>query len=142
MNACVPCLSRNRHGGGCEILHLLKLEVQVFGQDSQFSHVFSGAARVGTDEVGNDLLSQVLALVDVVEDALEIVEELERGFAHKVEHAVGGVFRSYLQATADVFDDEFLCIFLVGAIDALIACVVKQQIVAHTRTDETLLDEG
>ena len=83
MEACVPCFGGYGHGGRREVLHLFELEVEVFGQDCQFCHVFGGATGVGTDEVGDDLLAQVLAAVDVVEDAFEVVEKAERGLAHE-----------------------------------------------------------
>ena len=142
MDACVPCFGRDRHGGGCEVLHLFELEVEVFGQDCQFCHVFGCAAGVGTDEVGDDLLAQVLAAVDVVEDAFEVVEQAEGGFAHEVEHTVRSVFRGDFQTTADVFGDQFFGVLPVDFVDAGIACVVEQEVVADARANETLLDMG
>lgn len=38
--------SGNRHGCGGEVLHLLKMKVQVFGDDGKLSHSLLGAARV------------------------------------------------------------------------------------------------
>lgn len=127
----VPCLGRYRHGGGGEVLHLFELEVEIFGQCGEFCHVFGCAARMAANEVGDDLLTQVLAAVDVVEDALEVVEEFEGGFAHEFEHMVGGVFWCYFQTTADVAGDEFFCILAIDAVGALIACVMQQKVVAH-----------
>ena len=57
------------------------------------------AARVGRDEVGDDLFAQVLFTIDAVEDAFELVELLERGLAHEMQHAVAGVLGGYLQAS-------------------------------------------
>ena len=59
------------------------MEVQLFGDDSQLRHILLLAAWVGGDEVGDDLLVQVLLAVDTVEDAFELIELLERGFAHE-----------------------------------------------------------
>jgi hypothetical protein len=39
-----------------------------------------------------------------------------------------------------MFGDEFLCIFPVVLVDAFITRIVKQEVIAYTRTDETLLD--
>ena len=87
---------------------------------------------MGTDEVGNDLLTKILAAIDVVENALEVVEELERRLAHEVEHTVGRVFGCYFQTAADVFGDEFFGILAIDTIGVFIACVVKQEVVAYT----------
>ena len=132
MKPCVPGLGGDGHGGGGEVLHLFELEVEVFGQRGEFCHVFGCAARVRTDEVGDDLLAQVLATVEFVEDALEVVEELEGGLAHEREHTVGSVFWRHFQTAADVFGDEFLCVLTIDAIDAFIACVVEQQVITDT----------
>ena len=129
MKSCVPGLGGDGHGGGGEVLHLFELEVEVFGQCSEFCHVFSCTAWVRTDEVGDDLLTQVLTTVEFIKDALKVVEEFERGFAHEVEHTVGGVFWRHFQTATDVFGDEFLCVLTIDAIDAFIACVVKQEVI-------------
>ena len=131
MQACVPCFGGNRHGGGGEILHLLKLEVEVFGENSQLCHVFGGAAGVRTDEVGDDLLAQFLAAVDVVEDTLEVVEELEGRFSHEIEHPVGCVFWGNFQPSAYMLGNQFFCVLAVDAVDACIACIVQQEVVAN-----------
>ena len=48
------------------------------------------------DEVRDELLVEMLLAVDAVEDALELVELLERRFAHQSEHTVAGVLRCHL----------------------------------------------
>ena len=40
------------------------------------------------DEVGDNLLVEVLLAIDAVEDVLELVKLLERWFAHETEHVV------------------------------------------------------
>ena len=142
MEAGVPSLGGDGHGRGGEVLHLLELEVEVFGQTGELGHVFGGAAGMGADEVGDDLLAQVVAAVDVVEDALEVVEELEGGLAHEGEHAVGGVFGRHFQTAADVAGDELLGVLAVDAVGALVAGVVHEEVVAHAGADEALLDAG
>ena len=77
MESCVPTFCAYGHGSGCEVLHLLQFEIQVLGDDSQFCHVFFGASWVAADEVRDELLVEVVLLVDLVEDALEVVEQLE-----------------------------------------------------------------
>ena len=64
------------------------------------------------DEVGDDLLVEMLLVTDTVELALEVLELLERRLAHKMEHAVAGVLRGHLQSSADVAGDEFAGVFL------------------------------
>ena len=61
---------------------------------------------MGTDEIGNELLPQVLLTVDAVEEPLELLKLTEGRLAHEHEHAVAGMLRSHLQATADVVADE------------------------------------
>lgn len=124
MDACVPCFGGYGHGSGCEILHLLELEVKVLGYHGKFCHVLGCASGMGTDEVGDELLTEIVAMVDVVKDEFEVVEELEGGLAHEVEHTVGGVFGSDFEATADMAGDEFFGIFSVDAVDVFVACVV------------------
>ena len=51
------------------------------------------------DEIRNDLLAKSLLAIDTVEDALKLVELLERGFAHEVENTVAGVLGGYLQTS-------------------------------------------
>ena len=83
VEAGVPSLGGNGHGRGREVLHLLKMEVQPLGLHGEFGHVFLAASGMAADEVGDDLLVETLLAADAVEDALELVEELERGLAHE-----------------------------------------------------------
>ena len=87
---------------------------------------------MGTDEVGDDLLTQILATVQIIEDTLEIVEELEGRFAHEREHTVGCVFWGYFQSTADMLGDQLFCVSPIDLVDALIARIMQQQVVADT----------
>ena len=80
----VPGLGRNGHRSRGEILHLLQMEIQSLRNDGKFGHVFFMTARMRTDEVRNDLLVKTFFLVDLVEDALELVEEVERWLAHEL----------------------------------------------------------
>lgn len=121
-------------------MHLFELEVEVFGLGGEFGHVFGCAAGVAADEVGDDLLAQVVASADVVEEALEVVEEAEGGFAHELEHTVGGVFGGYFETAADVAGDEFFGVLAVDAVGVWVARVVEQEVVADAGADETLFD--
>lgn len=131
MNARVPCLGGNGHWCGREVLHLLELEIEVFGYHCQFCHVLSSASGVGTDEVRDELLAQFVATVYVIEDALEVMKQLEGRFAHEVKHTVGCVFGGNFEAAADMACYEFFGVFLVGAVGLLVASVVEQKVISH-----------
>ena len=116
------------------------MEVETFGDDGQFGHVLLVAARVGGDEVGDDLLVKILLAVDAVELALEVVELLERRFAHEVEHAVAGVLRCHLQSSAHMTGDEFPRVFLGRTVGFFVLAAIQEQIVTHTAAYEAALD--
>ena len=103
----IPRLSRDCHGCGGEVLNLFELEVKMLGDNSQLSHIGLRATWVAGDEIGDDLLVEMLLAIDAVEDALELVELLERRLAHEVQYAVAGVFGSNLQTSADMFRNQF-----------------------------------
>lgn len=131
MDTCIPCLGGDGHGGGREVLHLLKLEVEALGEHGKFGHVFGCASGMRADEVGDELLMEVMAAVHLIEDALEVVEELEGWLAHEVEHTLGGVFGGYLEAAAHMLGDEFLGVLPIDLVGALVTRVVEQEVVAH-----------
>ena len=138
--ACVPRLSTDGHGRWREVLNLFKLESELAGEAGQLGHILLMTARMTGDEVGDDLLVQALLATDAVEDALEVIELLERGFAHEVEHTVAGVLWGNLQTAADVAGDEFTCILAGSLVGCFVLAVIKQQVVAHAAADEALLD--
>ena len=70
----VPRLGRYRHRRGREVLHLFQLEVELFGLDSQLSHIRFRTTGMAGDEVGDNLLIEVLLTIDAVEDALKVIE--------------------------------------------------------------------
>lgn len=72
------------------------MEVQLLGNLRQLCHVLFCAARVTGDEVGDDLLVEVLLFVDTVEDTLEVVELLERRLPHQLQHLIAGMLWRYL----------------------------------------------
>ena len=92
----VEHLGGHGHRGGGEVLHLFQLVAHVAREVGQLAHVLFAAARMGADEVGDELLAKALLAVDAVEDALELLEQLERGLAHELQHAGAGVLGSHL----------------------------------------------
>jgi len=122
--ACVPHLGGCGHGSGREVLHLLQVEAQLASDGGQLGHVFLMTARVAGDEVRDDLLVQMLLDVDAVEDALEVEELLERGFAHEFQYTITGVLRSNLQTSADMTGNELSGILLGGTIGCLVATLI------------------
>ena len=140
--ACIPCFGGIGHRRGCKVLYLLQMEVEMLGDDCQFSHILLTAAGVTADEVGNYLLAEVFLAVDAVEHSLEFIELLERGLAHQIEHTVAGMFRGHLQTTADMTADELVGIFLSCTVGGLVLAAVDKQVIADAATDEATLDTG
>ena len=118
------------------------MEVEVLGDGSKLGHVLGVAAWVGGDEIRDDLLVESLLAVDAVKDGLEAVEEVEGGLAHQVEDVGAGVLRSHFQASADMARDELARVFLRRSVGLLVLAAMEQQVVAHARSDKTLLDAG
>ena len=116
----IPRLSRDCHGCGGEVLNLFELEVEMLGDDSQLGHISLRTPWMAGDEIGDDLLVEMLLAIDAVEDALEFVELLERWFAHQHQYVVAGVFWSNLQSTANMVGDEFAGILLGGTVSMLV----------------------
>lgn len=79
----IPRLGADGHRRGRKVLHLFKVKVQIFGDDSKLCHVFFLTARMAANKIRYDLLFQPLLFVDTVEDALELIELLKRWLAHE-----------------------------------------------------------
>ena len=77
MVPCVPRLRADGHGRGCEVLHLLQLEMQVLGDDGKLRHIRYLASRMTGYEVGYQLLVQSVLPVDALEPPFELLEQLE-----------------------------------------------------------------
>ena len=90
------------------------------GDGGQLGHILLVTAWVAGDEVGDDLLIEMLLTTDAVELALEVLELLERWLAHEVEHTVTGVLRGHLQSSADVASDELAGVFLGGTVGGFV----------------------
>ncbi len=86
------------------------------------------------------LLVQTLFLVDLVEDALEIEEEVERWLAHELQYLRTGMLRSHLQSAAHVLGNQLTRVFSSRLIHLLVLALMQQKVVTHTTTNETLLD--
>ena len=103
--ACVPRFCSDGHRRGSEVLYLFQMEVETLGDDGKFCHIFLLAARVGGDEIRDDLLVEILFAIDTVKLAFELIELLERRFTHQLQNTVAGMLWCYLQTTADVTAD-------------------------------------
>ena len=140
--ACIPHLGADGHRGGGEVLYLFQLEIKSLGGDGQVHHVLFPASWVAADEIGDNLLAETFLAVDVVEKALELLELLERGLPHEVEHLVAGVFGGYLQSAAHMAANEFAGVFAHGGIGVFIAAFVQQQVLTHATANEAFLHAG
>ena len=97
-------------------------------------------ARMRTDEVWNDLLVETLFLVNLVKDALELVEQIERRLAHELQNLRTGMLRCYLQSAAHMLGNQLAGVFPCRLIHLLILALVQQQVVTHTTAYKALLD--
>ena len=104
------------------------MEIEVFCDDGQFGHILFPAAGMAADEIGDDLLSESFFLVDLIEDALKLIELVERRLAHELEHLVGGVFRCHFQSSADMPAYQFAGIFACCLVVFRIFVLVEQQV--------------
>ena len=91
---------------------MFQMEIQPFGDNGKFRHIFFFATGVAGDEVGNELLAQTFFMIDPVEYLLEFSELAERRFAHNVEHTFRGMLRGDFEPTTYVAGYEFTSIFL------------------------------
>ena len=96
-------------------------------------------SRMGTDEVGDDLLMQSRFLVDLVEESFELVEEFERWLPHELQYTVGGVFRCHFQSATDMLRDKLAGILHGSLIRLLVFRLMQNEVVAYTAADEALL---
>ena len=116
------------------------MEVQALGDYRQLCHILFMTARMRTDEVWNDLLVETLFLVDLVKDALELVEQIERWLAHELQDLRTGMFRRHLQSAAHMLGNQLAGVFPCRLVHLLVLALVQQQVVANTTAYEALLD--
>ena len=84
VDAGVVHLGAEGHGRGGEILYLLKTVAEAFHLDGEVCHIAELAARVGADEVRNELVAEACLTTDGVELRLGLEEEVERWLAHEL----------------------------------------------------------
>ena len=84
---------RECHRGRCQILHLLKGEVEATEHlCGEGFHIALVAAGVRGDKVRDKLVAQVMFAADAVKVAVQRLKEGERRLTHKVENAILGMF--------------------------------------------------
>ena len=88
VEACIESRCADGHWSWREILYLLEMEIQILGDDSQFSHVFFCTSRMTGYKIRNNLLPQSLFPVDAVKNTFEFVKLFERRLTHEIEYAV------------------------------------------------------
>ena len=96
VDAGVVHLGGERHRSGCEILYLLETVAEFLHRNSQVCHISDGTARMGADEIRNELITESGRGTDAVEVLLGAKEKVERGLSHDVQYPYGGVFGSNL----------------------------------------------
>ena len=83
------------------------------------------------DEIGDELLVEVLFFIDLVELLLQFHEHVELGLAHELEDSIAGVFRSYFQSTADMSRDQLAEVFVIAhGFVFFRRAVVQEQVIA------------
>ena len=134
--ACIPCFGGVGHRCWREVLYLFEVEVEVLRDDGEFSHISFVTARVGTDEVGDNLLTKVLLTVDTIEDTFKLFKLPKRRFTHQFQYTIAGMLRSNFQSSADMLTNEFMDIFFSGLICLFIITAMQQQVVTDTATNK------
>ncbi len=124
------------HGGGVgerrrvEVLHLIELEAVCFNPERHVHHVFIRGARVGGDEVGDQVLLLARLFGILVKQLLEAVVAAHARLHHLGERALLGVFRRDLEVAADVVLGQLLDV----------ARIFHRDVVTHAGGDQDLLD--
>ena len=119
-----------RHRTGQERLHLVGAEAVVLQPERQIEHVFIGRARMGGNEVRNQILLLARFLRKFLEQFLESLVSAQAGLHHLGKRPALGVFRGDLEITADVVGDQF----------AHVGRIADGQVVAHPGRDQDFLD--
>lgn len=124
------------HGGGVgerrrvEVLHLIELEAVGLDPERHIHHVFIRGARVGRDEVGDQVLLLARLLGILVEQLLEAVVAAHARLHHLGERALFGVLGRDLEVAADVVLSQLLDV----------ARIFHRDVVAHPGGDQDFLD--
>lgn len=75
VHAAVVHFGGKGHGGGGEVLYLLEVKVELLGGDCQLCHVDRFATGVARYEIWYDLLFEIFATVDGIEQGVKATEE-------------------------------------------------------------------
>ena len=126
----VPHGGGHRHRRRGEGLHLVEAEVVLLQPQRQVDHVFVAGARVGGDEVRDQVLLLAGLAAEALEQLLELVVGAHARLHHLRQRAFFGVFRRDLQVAADVVLHQLL--------DVLRR--FHRQVVAQAGLDVDLLD--
>ena len=104
---------------------------QFLGSHGQFGHVFEVTVGMRGDEIGDELLVQMLRFVDLVELLFQLDEHVELGLAHQLQHGIAGVFGRPFYPAADMSGDQLTEVFVITHGFALLGgAVVQEEIVA------------
>ncbi len=124
------------HGGGVgerrrvEVLHLIELEVVGLDPERHVHHVFIRGARMGGDEVGDQVLLLARLFGILVEQLLEAVVAAHARLHHLGERALFRVLGRDLQIAANVVLGQLLDV----------ARIFHRYVVTHPGGDQYLLD--
>ncbi|MND76183.1 hypothetical protein D3C80_678240 [compost metagenome] len=113
-----------------EVLHLIQLEAVGLDPERHVHHVFIRGARVGRDEVGDQVLLLARLFGILVEQLLEAVVAAHARLHHLGERALLGVLGRDLEVAADVVLGQLLDV----------ARIFHRYVVAHAGGDQYLLD--
>lgn len=113
-----------------EVLHLIQLEAVGLDPERHVHHVFIRGARVGRDEVGDQVLLLARLFGILVEQLLEAVVAAHARLHHLGERALLGVFRCDLEVAADVVLGQLFDV----------ARIFHRYVVAHPGGDQYFLD--
>ena len=134
VQAGVPHAGRQGAGGGIEVLHLLRHVSLPVEPLRQLDRILQGAAGVGGDEVGDQVLVLAVAAVELEVLLPELFIDLDVWLTHIVQGVGGAVLGRHLQLAGDVVLDQ------VG--EELAAGVLHQKIEPDAGPDEDLFYLG
>ena len=115
-----------------EILHLLRLMVNVPQVLCQLNRILHGAARMRADQIRHQILIHTAGLIHLIITPCKCGVNAVRRFSERPEHRVGYMFRRHLQLPGDMPADEFF--------EKRIIMIQHDIIKPHPGTDKHLLD--
>ena len=90
-------------------------------------------------EIWNQLLSQTISAVCVVEYPFELMEKSESGFPHDAQYFRRCMFRRDFKSSAHMIADKFIEIFAVGSVGVFVSGLMHREVVAYAAPDEAFL---